>query len=229
MNKVKDLFPSEFVLKIENEIGNAHYIDDVTLKLFPADHQGQAISLSDYPSTSAKYSKKSNLTQTPEKPITSTRGKINIGGYFHNIGDGYYKQVYEKSVGGLICLPVYFMEGDDMLGLYLPEYIGHVILDKELNVVYQNTYTKSRIFYRPEDANKFLFEFGPCALAFVDTKTFNSDMKKDFERVFEKRIKSLEEKFVSDEKIIEEKETFKQAIDILEKSNQKEDLNDLLQ
>lgn len=214
---IKDLFPNEFVLKIENEIGNAHYIDEVTLKTFPADHQGQSISLINYPESSSKYSKKSNLTQTPEKPITTTRGKINLGGYYYNLGDGSYKQVYEKSIGGLICLPIYGMEGDDLLGLYLPEYIGHVILDKELNVVYQNTYTKSRIFYRTEDANKFLFEFGPCALAFVDSKTFNSDVKKDFERVFEKRIKLLEEKFVSDEKINAEKEVFEKAIDQLEK------------
>ena len=62
------------------------------------------------------------------------------------------------------------MEGDDVVCAYFPNQIGQVILDKELNVVYQNTYTTTRIFYRTEDANKFLFEFGPCALAFVDAK-----------------------------------------------------------
>ena len=60
MDKVKDLFPNEFVLKIENEFGNAHYVKEVTLTTLPADYQGQDISAYDSPNSGAKYSKKSN-------------------------------------------------------------------------------------------------------------------------------------------------------------------------
>lgn len=231
MNKLRNLFKNEFVLKLETDVNGIEYVGEVKLTALPADYEGKDVTTREYLSSrNQKFSKKANFSKNNEsvKPLATARGKIDVEGYIYpcNLGTNDYKCVFEKSVGGLISLPVYIQKGDDYMGVYYPEYVGNVILDKELNVVYKNTYTASRIFYRTEDAYKFLYNFGPCAIAFMDEKSFNSDVKQDLQRVFDMRVNHLKECFVSEEKIQEEKDIFKQAIDEIDKQylSQSEDV-----
>ena len=219
MKEVEELFPNEFVLKITNKInGSTHYVSDVRLETFPADHEEESVKF-----RIRDYGEKNYKQYIPDAPsrdaLNQADGTVIYprNGYPCLMGDYNYNKQIIKSVGGLIALDLYQMEADDVFCGYFEDLKGSVILDKDLNVVYTNFYKPFSVFYKQEDAYKFLHDFGPEALAFMKPKEFNSSVQQNVKRVFDLRVKHQEEKFIDPAEIAQEKELFNKAFDIMKK------------
>lgn len=216
MKDIKEVFKNDFVLRIKSNIDNLDYVEGVQLQVFPADYEEEEIPQHSF--MKKESPKKSNEPKKEAKTYPepkSYNGMLNLNGDLHGIGSGMYKVELRKSVGALVAVPIYVQYGDDMMGVYYPERRGFVVLDKDLNIVYKNAVNANSVFYNQEDAYKFLHNFGPCALAFMEPKHFNSDIQQDVQRVFDLRVKKQEENFINPDKIAEEKKQFKEAFDIL--------------
>lgn len=209
MKELNELFGNEFVLKITNKIDSGtHYVSNVQMQSYPADYEEESIKF---------HLDERNKFDTKIEGPKAVQGNIRHNGYSYLMGDYRYNKQVVKSIGGLIALDVYDMEPDDVLCAYLANSKGTVILDKDLNVVYENFYRNDKIFYNQQDAYKFLHDFGPEALAFMDAKDFNPSIQNDVKRVYDLRVKHQEEKFINPEEIAEEKQVFDKAFNIMKK------------
>ena len=218
MKDIKEVFKNDFVLKITSNINSIDYVEGVTLQVFPSDYEEEEIPQHAFMKKQTPKKPNEPKKETKIYPEPKTRnGMMDIDGDWHGIGSGSYKVEIRKSVGGLVAVPIYVQYGDDIMGVYYPERRGFVVLDKDLNIVYKNAINASSVFYNQEDAYKFLHNFGPCALALMQPKGFNSDVQQDVQRVFEMRVKKQEENFINPAKIEEEKKQFKEAFQILKK------------
>lgn len=221
MKKVEELFSNEFVLKIINKIdGHTHHVEDTKLQVLPADYKEESIKfkIKEY---GEKNYKQPDVGPYPSRDaLAYGEGKIisPVTGYYNQLGDSDYLSQVVKSVGGLVAVEVYSQPTfDDAFMLYDTKIHGTVIMDKDLNVVYQNFYKPFSVLYKQEDAFKLLHDFGPSVLAFMNPKEFNGDIQKNIQRVFDLRVQHQEEKFVNPAEIEKEKELFDKAFDAMKK------------
>ena len=222
MKELDNVFKNDFVLRIKSDVSGIDYVEDVKLQVFPADYVEENVpvhSLSFIKDGKPKRERPKRDHKKNKEP-NAFNGVIYINGDRYGIGTGSYRVEVRKSVGGLIAVPIYVQMGDDMMGVYYAQRRGYLVLDKDLNIVYKNTINADRIFYNQEDAYKFLHNFGPCALAFMEPKKFDSDVQQDVQRVFDLRVKKQEENFINPDKIAEEKKQFKEDFDILKKEHE---------
>lgn len=126
-----------------------------------------------------------------------------------------------NSIGNLISLNTYEKEYEDF-GAYRLYPYGYVVLDRDLNIVYESKYlgTIKHHVVRNEDAFlQMLYKYGPSSLAYIDIDMLqNPNFKDSLNTIFAKRIDSLIRKNCPIEKIEEETNQFKEATKYIEKT-----------
>ena len=226
MDKRTQLFNNSFILKITKKInGQDCEIQDSTIQTLPADHEEESVRFK------IKEWGEENYTQpefnpNPDKDAIafSRTGKVisPVTGRPLYIEDSNYTTQIIKSVGALVAVPIYEQNDfDDVVMAYFCKNKGAIILDKELNVVYENFYKPYSTLYRQEDAFKLIRDFGPCAMFFMDGNQVDPALQTNLKKVFELRIKKLEDEMAPAEKIEEEKKIFEAALQTLQEEYEK--------
>ena len=220
MKDVHKLFRDGFVLKITKKINGSNCeIEDSTLQTLPVDHEEESVEFHIKEWGEKNYSQPPFNSKPDKDAIAFSRtGKVISGmtGRPLHIEDAKYTTQIINSCGPLVALPVYDQDEFSEMGMfYVSKNRGSVILDKELNVVYENFYKPYSTFYRQEDAFKLLRDFGPSVLMFMDADKFDQQMQADIKRVFEIRVRKLEDDLASPEKIDEEKRVFEAAFQVV--------------
>lgn len=216
MKDVHKLFKNGFVLKITKKVkGSDCEILDSTLQTLPTDHEEESVRFHIKEWGDKNYTQP-EFNPNPDKDAIafSRTGKVlsPVTGRPLHIEDYSYTTQIIPSVGELVAVPLYEQsEFDDVAMFWISQNKGSIILDKDLNVVYENFYKPYSTFYRQEDAFKLLRDFGPSVLMFMDANQFDQRIQADVKRVFELRIKKLEDELASPEKIEEEKRLFEAA------------------
>lgn len=225
MKDVHKLFKNGFVLKITKEInGNDCEILDSTLQTLPADHEEESVKFKIREWGDENYFQpKFNPNPDKDAIAFSRSGKVisPVTGRPLHIEDSSHTTQILNSCGPLVALPLYEQsEFDDVSMFWISKNKGSIILDKDLNVVYENYYKPYSTFYRQEDAFKLLRDFGPSVLMLMDSSEFTQKIQDDVKRVFELRIKKLEDNLASPEQIEEEKRLFDAAFQVVQEQHE---------
>lgn len=217
MKEISELFSNDFVLRMVNDINAIDFVENTKLEVLPADYEGTEVELrsnSSFEDLKKHVESKKHMEQNP--PIKTMNGEIYIYGERYCVGNASYKVGIDKSVGKLISLPIYQQYGDDILGVYYPEYRGCVIVDKKLNVVYKQCSEPGKVYESPEDCLTLLYNFGPCALAFLGKDDLDKGLLNDIKATYTKRVYTLAKNGILEHKIENEQNMFEKCYTVLE-------------
>lgn len=218
MKEIAELFDNDFVLRVVNDINSLNLVESTKIEVLPADHEEAEITLGN--STFEQILKHvEGKKQTA--PIKSMNGEIYIYGERYCVGNANYRVGIDKSVGKLVPISIYQQFGDDMMGVYYPEYRGCVLVDKKLNVVYKQCSEPGRVYESPEDCLGVLYNFGPCALSFLRENDLSEDLLTDIRKTYNKRVYTLAKNGILEHKIENEQNMFDKCYAVLEQTHSK--------
>ena len=145
--------------------------------------------------------------------ITSAEGTGEVNEYY--VGGGYSNLNEFTYCGRLVLLPLFETDYDPQVNFMFYKQMGYAIYDAEAKCVHVAK-SMNQLFEDKRKIGDLLYMYGPCALAFMDPKDFNSKNKEMLVRFYKKRSKMLQKANYPMQPIEKEQVLFERCLSLLE-------------